>query len=253
MPIQNIVINTTDVARSAEFYRRFLRTEPIGEATDERALLDAVTATIELVRVSDPAESTWRTDDLQRGFRHVGFKVDGLDALAAELKEAGTPFHLDPLDAEGEVRITFFFAPEGTLLELVEGDLQYHEVVDAAGVEAERALGVPERPRFDHVATTVDDLATTESFYAPYGFGRIGHIDQPSDPRGFQIDYLKGGDTVLEVFTYGVEKERRAAQLDTVGFVAAGLHGEPAGVPVGSAAGREVYEDVDGLTFQVAP
>jgi extradiol dioxygenase family protein len=253
MPIQNIVINTTDVARSAEFYRRFLRTEPIGAATDERALLDAVTATIELVRVAEASESTWRTDDLQRGFRHVGFKVDDLDGLAAELKEAGTPFHLDPLDAEGEVRITFFFAPEGTLLELVEGDLQYHEVVDEEGVAAERALGVPERPRFDHVATTVDDLAATESFYAPYGFGRIGHIDQPSDPRGFQIDYLKGGDTVLEVFTYGVDKERRAPQLDAAGFVAAGLHGDPAGREVGSAAGRAVYEDADGLTFQVAP
>jgi catechol 2,3-dioxygenase-like lactoylglutathione lyase family enzyme len=255
MPIQNILINTSDVARSSEFYTRFLGAEPVGDATDDRTELDVVTATIELVRVDEPQTSTWVADDLQQGFRHVGFKVTGLDALAEELDRAGVPFHLRPLDAEGDVRITFFYAPEGTLLELVEGDLQYHEVIDADGVAAERALGAPSRPRFDHVATTVDDLGSAEAFYAPFGFGRIGHIDQPSDPRGFAIDYLKGGDTVLEVFTYGAQKQPRSPQLGAPGFVAAGLEGsargDVVGEPAGAARGGAVYSDPDGLAFQV--
>jgi catechol 2,3-dioxygenase-like lactoylglutathione lyase family enzyme len=253
MPIQNILINVADVARSVDFYTRFLALDLVGEATAERATLDAVTATIELVRIPAGPASTWRPDDLQRGFRHVGFKVASVDPLAAALKAADVPFHLDPLNAEGEVRITFFYDPDGTLLELVEGDLQYHSVANEAGVAAERALGVPERPRFDHVAVTVEDLSATEAFYGPFGFANIGHINQPSDPRGFNIDYLKGGDTVLEIFTYKVEKDYRTPQLDAPGFVAARLEGAPSGSEVGTASdGTTVYVDADGFPFSAA-
>ena len=211
MPIQNVIINTTDVARSVDFYTRFLDAEPVGAATADGAVLDLVTATLEL-RAVPAGDSSWVPDDLQRGFRHVGFKVDRVDPRADVLKRAAVPFHLDPLDAEGGVRICFFYDPDGTLLELVEGDPQYAQVLDADGVAAERALGVPDRPRFDHVAVTVDDRSATDAFYAPLGFSFIGTIEQPHDPRGFSIGYLKSGATVLEVFTYEAEKQSRAPQ-----------------------------------------
>ena len=91
---------------------------------------------------------------------------------------------------------------------------------------AERALGVPERPRFDHVAVTVDDRAATDAFYAPLGFSFIGTIEQPHDPRGFSIGYLKSGATVLEVFTYEAGTQTRSPQPDAPGFAlgAAGRH-----------------------------
>ena len=253
MAIESVLIHVSEIARSVEFYSRFLRTPLVGEATEDRAVLDAVTATIELVRTPGAAESTWIGDDLQRGFRHVGFKVDAVDPLAAELKAAGIPFHLDPLDAEGDVRITFFFDPDGTLLELVEGDIQYHAIASESGVAAERALGVPERPRFDHVALTVDDFAAAERFYAPLDFEHIGTINQPNDPRGFQIDYLKGGDTVLEVFAYESPKLTRDPQLDSLGFVAVQLTGAgevDGATRVGTVAdGRPVYRDSDDFPF----
>lgn len=255
MAIESIMINSTDVAGSAEFYVRFLGAEPVGQVTADRAVLDLVTATIELQHVTDPAPSTWRPDDLYRGFRHLGFKVDAVDPMAAELEAAGVPFHLAPLDAEGDVRITFFYAPEGTLVELVEGDLRYHVVHDAAGVARERALGLPTRPRFDHVALTVDRFEETEARYRPYGFERIGTIEQPKDPRGFHIDFLKGGDTVLEVFTYDVEKKYREPQLDAAGFVAAVIEEPENGsfrdaTPLGTArAGSTILADPDGFTF----
>jgi catechol 2,3-dioxygenase-like lactoylglutathione lyase family enzyme len=184
MPIQNEIINSTDVSRSVDLYTRFLNAQPVGEATAEGAVLDLVTATIEL-RALPAGDSSWIPDDLQRGFRHVGFKVDRVDPRAEVLQGAGVPFHLDPLDAEGGVRICFFYDPDGTLLELVEGDLRYAQVLDADGVAAERALGVPDRPRFDHVAVTAADRAVTDAFYAPLGFSFIGTIEQPHDPRGF--------------------------------------------------------------------
>src|SRR5664280_1690672 len=191
MGIHNVLINVSDVARSADFYMRLLGGKPVGAATTEGAVLDFVTATIELRRVEGAVPSTWHEDDQYLGFRHVGFKVAQVDSLAAELRAAGVSFRLEPVDAAGEVRIAFFFDPDGTILEIVEGQLQYHDVADPAGVAAERALGTPARPRFDHVGVTIRDLATTEEFYRPFGFARIGTLLFEGDPRGFRADYLK--------------------------------------------------------------
>ncbi|MEI8408666.1 MULTISPECIES: VOC family protein [unclassified Kribbella] len=255
MPIKNVVVNCTDVQRSIEYYAKFLELPVIGEPTPARAVLDAVTATIELRAVSNGREaSTWVGDDLQKGFRHIGFKVDRLDERAAVLKAAGVEFKLDPLDAEGAVRICFFYDPDGTLLEMIQGDLQYAAVLDEDGVAKERALGVPQRPRFDHVAVTIDDRERTSAYYDErYGFSFIGTIEQPHDDRGFSIGYLKGGDTVLEVFTYDVAKTSREPQLDVAGFAYAELDGEP---PTGlgqlvSPDGTTVYVDPDGFAFAV--
>lgn len=256
MAIKNIRITVTDIARSIEFYRTFLAAEVVGEVSEERALLDLVTATFELTRVTDPADSTWEADDLQRGFRHIGFKVADVDALVAPLKAADVPFHLDPLEAEGGVRIAFFYDPDGTLLELVERDLQYHEIVSDALVTAERALGVPGRPRFDHVAVTVDDFEATKAFYTPLQFGHIGTIHQPHDPRGFRIDFLKSGDTVLEIFTYEAEKRTREPQLDAAGYLAVQFDARGTDEQrrtVGRLADSStVYADPDDFTYTIS-
>ncbi|MEV5967475.1 VOC family protein [Kribbella sp. NPDC051952] len=254
MPIKNVVVNCTDVQRSVEYYTRFLELPVVGEPTAERAVLDAVTATIELRAVGHGRDrTTWSPDDLQKGFRHIGFKVDRIDERAAVLKEAGVEFKLDPLDAEGKVRICFFYDPDGTLLEMIAGDLQYAEVLDADGVAKERALGVPTRPRFDHIAVTIEDREQTSSYYDQhYGFSFIGTIEQPHDTRGFNIGYLKGGDTVLEVFTYDVDKESRDPQLDVAGFAYAELVGDPPDLPAETAPnGTKVYVDSDGFAFAV--
>ena len=254
MPIKNVVVNCTDVQRSVEYYTKFLELRVVGEPTPERAVLDAVTATVELRAVGNGRDrSTWSPDDLQKGFRHIGFKVDRLDERAGVLKAAGVEFKLDPLDAEGEVRICFFYDPDGTLLEMIQGDLQYAAVLDADGVARERALGVPQRPRFDHVAVTIEDRAATSEYYAEhYGFSFIGTIEQPHDKRGFSIGYLKGGDTVLEVFTYEVDKTSREPQLDVAGFSHAELEGTPPDLPkLISATGTKVYVDPDGFAFAV--
>jgi catechol 2,3-dioxygenase-like lactoylglutathione lyase family enzyme len=254
MAVKKILLNVEDTERSVEFYTRFLRARLIGEVSADRAVLDVITAQLELTRPGSLEESTWIPDDLQRGFRHVGFKVENIDALVRPLKEAGVRFHLDPLDAEGEVRIAFFYDPDGTLLEVVEGPLRYHVVYDEAGVQADWALRVPERPRFDHVAVTTCELDAIESRYAPFGYGNIGHINQPSDPRGFGIDFLKAGDSVLEIFTFDAEKSVRAPQLAAPGFAGVVFDAGPAaaGSAVGAhASGLELRADADGLVFAV--
>ncbi|SER30356.1 VOC family protein [Microlunatus flavus] len=253
MPITNVIVNVTDLQRSTDFWTTHLEAEVV-ERGDARVVLDLVTATVEL-RAGAVGASDWVADDQQRGFRHVGFKVERVDPRADALKAAGVAFHLDPLDAEGGVRICFFYDPDGTLLELVEGDLQYAEVLDDDLVAAERGLGVPDRPRFDHVAVTVADRSATGAAYAPLGFGLMGTIEQPHDPRGFHIGYLKSGPTVLEVFTYDAGTRGRTPQLDVPGFAWVVLEGAdvPAGATtLGTGTGERVLADADGLTFAVA-
>lgn len=252
MSIVALVLNVADVNRSVDFYTRQLQARLVGSVSNQGAVLDLGTAMIEVTALRPGATaSTWAPDDLQRGFRHIGFKVDHVDRYVAQLKAAGVPFHLEPIEAEGNVRITFFRDPDGTLLELVERDLQYTRVLDVSGVAAERSLGRPTRPRFDHVALTVSDLDATVARYAPLGFSPIGTIAQPQDSRGFNIHYLKSGDTVLEVFTYGSPTRTRVPQLTAPGFAAAVLsrtrvHTDAFTV-VGEAAGRVVRADPDGF------
>jgi len=257
--IESVFLNVRDVARSVEFYARHLGATVVN-SSDDAAELDLVTARFLLARIEDPAESTWVGDDLQRGFRHVGFKVADLDARVDALHEADVPFHLEPINAEGGVRITFFFDPDGTLLELVEGPLQYHEVYDQRAVDQDWGLGDPDRPRFDHVAETVSDIAATAAYFADLGYVRMSGIHQPSDDRGFEITFLRSGDSSLEVFTYDkAEKQLRTPQLDAPGFAAvafgdtgaAGATGRGTAATVGTLRGHDVLADPDDLPYIV--
>ncbi|MBA8989464.1 catechol 2,3-dioxygenase-like lactoylglutathione lyase family enzyme [Curtobacterium pusillum] len=266
MAIESVLLNVRDIARSVEFYERLLDATVV-KSTDDSAELDLVTARFLLTRVDAPADSTWVGDDLQRGFRHVGFKVSDLDDRVAALHEAEVPFHLEPIHAEGGVRITFFYDPDGTLLELVEGPLQYHEVYDREAVDQDWGLGEPDRPRFDHVAETVADIETTTAHFSSLGYVRMAGIHQPSDDRGFEITFLRSGDSSLEVFTYDkAEKQQRTPQLDALGFAAVTFGGTGTGtgtgaggggrggatVAVGTLLGQDVLTDPDGLPYIVA-
>lgn len=249
MAITSVLINVEDIERSVAFYTRLLGVVPV-EVSDDGAILDAVTAEIRLTRIEKPARSTWVGDDLQAGFRHVGFKVSDLDARVEALHAAEVPFHLEPIHAEGGVRITFFYDPDGTLLELVEGPLQYHEVYDREAVDSDWGLGDPDRPRFDHVAESVADADATHEHFASLGFTLMGGIHQPSDPRGFEITYLRDGDSSIEIFEFretGVQP--RDPQIDAPGFAAVALAGEPSATltPIGEGLGHRLYIDADNL------
>jgi catechol 2,3-dioxygenase-like lactoylglutathione lyase family enzyme len=248
--IRSVLINVVDVENSVDFYVRHLGGVLVGQPNSDGAIVDFIAGTVSLRRIPEGATSTWIPDDLQAGFRHLGFKVSNIDARVDSLKSAGVPFHLDPLDAEGGVRIAFFFDPDGTLLEFVEGPLQYQEVFDRAAVEADWSLGTPDRPRLDHVAETVADLDRTVDEYSKLGWSLMAGIHQPNDARGFEIAYLRSGDTSLEVFTFAESSlQHRAPQVDAPGFLAVELDGADVDPSlVGRIDGdRAVATDTDGL------
>ncbi len=249
MAIRSVYLNVADVQRSVDFYVSHLGLVPIEVSTDA-AVLDAVTAQFHLVKAQMPEATTFVPDDLQAGFRHVGFKVADIDSHVTALRAAGVTFHLEPIHAEGDVRITFFYDPDGTMVELVEGPLQYHEVFSRDDVDSDWALGTPERPRFDHIGETVANFEATTEYFGHLGYRLMSGIHQPSDERGFEIAYLRDGDTSLEIFTFErAEKSFRTPQLSAPGFAAVEFDGTvPDGATVvGSAFGLDLVADPDGL------
>jgi catechol 2,3-dioxygenase-like lactoylglutathione lyase family enzyme len=261
--IANVIINVSDVSRSGDFYHRHLGGEFVGTPTTERAVLDFLSATVELRRVADPTANTWQEDDTILGFRHIAFKVASADAIADTLKADGARFRtiefdgatlsFEPMDAPAGVRMAFFFDPDGTVLEIIQGDLRYDLVADPAEVAAERASGTPPRPRFDHVAVTVRDLDEALSLYTKLGFRHIGALLNNGEPRGFRIDYLRDGETVIEIFTFSVPTKRGSLQPNALGFRAAELTAPSGSVSgsgdLGEVEGHPVLVDVNDFAF----
>jgi catechol 2,3-dioxygenase-like lactoylglutathione lyase family enzyme len=194
--IEYVEIAVSDLQRSVGWYEEMLgvRAQP-----DE--------GTIRLIDAGgDARPSGWIGDDLQRGVRHIAFKVADVDAHAGRLHRAGVEFTVEPMDATGGVRITFFFDPDGNLVELVQGAVGYHRAWSPEIVAREQATlpGPDDPPRFDHVAVTVGDLDATLGLYRDtLGFDVVGQLFFENEQQ-FVITYLQGGVHVLELFSYGV-------------------------------------------------
>lgn len=247
MPITSVVVQVADVARSVEFYRRHLRAEII-EQDEVRATLDLVTAKIELRHLSSGRPSTWKDDDATRGFRHLGLKVSDMDAIVASLDAEGIRFRSRPLDIpDVGVRNAFFFDPDGTVIELVENHLRYHTVIDEEGVAEERTLPAPERPRFDHVGHTVEDLESALRRYAEVGFTNIGRLQWPS----MHLEFLRSGETVIELFKIPRPSTGNAPVVDSYGFAGVMMEPMPDGLTlVGNLGGmRSLFADPDDLAI----
>jgi catechol 2,3-dioxygenase-like lactoylglutathione lyase family enzyme len=223
LPIRFVDVNVTDLDRSVDFYTRHLELPVIDtqQLEGDQAWLDAGPVVIRLRRPAEARVSSWIADDLQLGFRHFGFAVSDVDERAELLHEAGVRFHLEPLDATGNVRITFFFDPDGVLLEFIQGHVDHHEVWNADIVDEVNARPFPTRPTFDHVAMTVRDHDATVDFYrSTLGFDVGGRLFLTEDPRGFDITYLHAGETVIELFTFADDESPSPWSADerTIGF-----------------------------------
>ncbi|TDC23377.1 hypothetical protein E1265_12980 [Streptomyces sp. 8K308] len=205
-----VEIGVGDAERSLDFYRGTLGLRRAAEAPEPAAAgthwLDADGALVKLVEMS-AAERASEADDLQRGMRHFGLRVGDVFRQAERLRAAGVKFTVEPTAAVGGVNLAFFRDPDGTLLEIIDGHLDYHSVVTPELADHERRLAEARPagagPVFDHVAVTVADLDATLAYYRDtLGFPVIGRLVHDQDPRGFVIDYLRAGPAVLEVFSF---------------------------------------------------
>jgi catechol 2,3-dioxygenase-like lactoylglutathione lyase family enzyme len=181
--LHTIFLGARDLDRSAAFYVDVLGLSPV--AVGPSAV--GFQAGGLLIHVTAASKTgSWVNDDLQRGIRHFGIKVDDVDAEIDRLRAAGVRVIAPPADVLGGVRIAFFLDPDGARIEFVQGDLQYEHVYTeytAGGSDV-------------HVAVTVESL--------PDRWPVIGDLRHHDDPRGFLMTYFQAGPTVLEVFTFDV-------------------------------------------------
>lgn len=247
MAITSVVLHVADVQRSVDFYRRHLHAEVIEQVRD-RAVLDFVTAPLELRHLPSGQPSTWAEDDATRGFRHLGLKVSNLDEIVRSLDGDDIRFRSRPLDIDDiGVRNAFFFDPDGTVIELVENHLKYHVVIDGRGVAAEQSMPAPDRPRFDHVGHTVEDLEPALHRYASAGFTNIGRLQWPP----MHLEFLRADGTVIELFKIPRPSIGNPPVVDSYGF--AGVTMEPMPVDltlVGDLGdGRSLFVDPDDMAI----
>jgi catechol 2,3-dioxygenase-like lactoylglutathione lyase family enzyme len=246
-----VEIGVSELARSQEFYGDLLglsegRTEQDSSGRTV-SWLESHTGAVKLVDVgADGLPGAWQRDDLQCGIRHFGLKVKGIDAWADRLTKAGVEFAARPFDAFGGVRIAFFFDPDGSYLEFVEGYVQHNKLWSAelAQQEVDGDADWDGTPRFDHIAVTVPELDEALAFYRDrLDFGVVGQLVRPEDERGFLITNLRAGGGTLEVFTYTEPTHRRESHdianrlgIRAVGVrvdaLAAGLATGPGDVPL---------------------
>lgn len=229
-PIRFVDVNVRDLDRSVDFYTRHLELTVIETPhRDAEAWLDAGPNVIRLHHRPNGKAPTWVADDLQCGFRHLAFRVADLDERVEALHESRVPFHLEPLDAAGDVRISFFYDPDGVLVEFIQGNLRYHRVWDADLAAQLHARPAPARPTFDHVAMTAADQQAMIDFYrGTLGFRVSGQLFQTADPRGFELTYLHADDTVLELFTFAAPTTPSpwSPAETTIGFRHVGFTGD---------------------------
>lgn len=233
--ISHVEIGVRDLVTSVAFYSGLLGlgvAPPTASGSSAGAAwIDAGPAQLRLVEVGPDADlGVWEHDDLQRGVRHIGFKVGDVPGQAGRLRDAGVHFTLEPTDAVGDVRIAFFTDPDGTLLELIDRHLHYHEVESPELAERER-LAAEHRatdagPSFDHVAVTVADIdAAVRSYEEAAAAEVIGRLRHTEDPRGFLITYLQVGGSALELFSYAADTlpDPGPPGPERLGFRAVGL------------------------------
>lgn len=214
-----VAVSVSDLERSLAFYRDLLGFSVVGQSADAggvtTTLLDVGGGhLLQLLTTGAPARASgWLPDDLQTGLRHIGFKCRDVDGTTARLKAAGVPFTLDPLDATGGVRIAFFMDPDGTLLEIIQGALEYH--ADGPAVNAlPHAVPDGDTLLFDHVAISISSLDEALAFYRDrLGFPIIGQLFL-KDARGFTITYIKAGSAVLELFSFDVPMQANPWSAD---------------------------------------
>jgi catechol 2,3-dioxygenase-like lactoylglutathione lyase family enzyme len=60
-----------------------------------------------------------------QGLDHFGLHVDGLDEVAADLKQKGVEFTMEPNNFRPGIRICFIRGPEGVSIELLERSEKY--------------------------------------------------------------------------------------------------------------------------------
>jgi catechol 2,3-dioxygenase-like lactoylglutathione lyase family enzyme len=131
--LDHVSVIVSDLERALDFYRGLLGFRLLGHVdypddTPARIVthLDTGRGLIELVSFARGAEFAGQpAGGASAAIPAFALRVTDLDAIARPLVEAGVSFARLPVSTSSGVRIAMLSDPDGTLIELIEGDTVY--------------------------------------------------------------------------------------------------------------------------------
>jgi catechol 2,3-dioxygenase-like lactoylglutathione lyase family enzyme len=119
----HIHLRSKDPHATAEFYHRMFDArilESIQSDGQPRIDLDINGLTVFIARVAQDADIASEPSDPHLGLDHFGLRVDNLEQAAAELKQRGATFTVEPRNLRPGVKIAFVQCPDNVRVELLE-------------------------------------------------------------------------------------------------------------------------------------
>ncbi len=119
----HIHLRSRDPEATAQYYHKMFNAKVIESVQPDgqkRIDLDINGLTVFIARVAPDDDVPVSPTEPYIGLDHFGFRVDNLDEAAAELKERGAEFTMEPRVLRPGVKIAFIRAPEDVRIELLE-------------------------------------------------------------------------------------------------------------------------------------
>ncbi len=119
----HIHLRSRDPEATAQYYHKMFDAkiiESVQPDGQKRIDLDINGLTVFIARVAPDDDVPVSPTEPYLGLDHFGFRVDNLDEAAAELKERGAEFTMEPRVLRPGVKIAFIRAPEDVRIELLE-------------------------------------------------------------------------------------------------------------------------------------
>ena len=125
-PIDHIAITVVDMERSVKFYRDVMGFSVMGRVQPREGFTIVCVDTgndafLELFHFASGSKPLGDFDNTDVGLKHLAFKVDDIDSVAAQLKQQNVEFTVEPTKARAGIRVAFFKDPDGNILEVIQG------------------------------------------------------------------------------------------------------------------------------------
>jgi lactoylglutathione lyase len=118
----HIHLRSPDPEATAQYYERMFGAEVLHSTQEGKPRIDlklgGVNIFIAPVAAGDGVNPPPMTP--YQGLDHFGLRVNGIDAIVAELKAKGAVFTKEPTTVRPGVRVAFLSAPEGVSIELLD-------------------------------------------------------------------------------------------------------------------------------------
>ena len=115
-------IRSPDVEATATYFERMFGAEIVRKMQQGKPRVDLKLggANIFIAPIETGSGVLPAPDNPHQGLDHFGLRVEGIDAICADLKAKGANFTVEPHNPRPDIRVAFLRTPEGVLVELLE-------------------------------------------------------------------------------------------------------------------------------------